>query len=81
MGTMNISLPDPMKNWVEEQSRTGRYANSSDYVRDLIRRDRARSEAIAELQAAINTGLASGLVDEFDRSDFKARMRAKYDRN
>ncbi len=37
MGTMNISLPDPMKSWVEDQAKSGRYANSSDYVRDLIR--------------------------------------------
>lgn len=36
MGTMNISLPDPMKSWVEDQAKSGRYANSSDYVRDLI---------------------------------------------
>jgi len=35
---MNISLPASMKAWVEEQTRTGRYGNSSDVVRDLIRR-------------------------------------------
>ena len=78
MGTMNISLPDPMKSWVEEQTKTGRYANSSDYVRDLIRRDRARSEAIAELQTSVNVGLASGPAAPLDRSRFKSRMRAKY---
>ena len=38
MATMNVSLPDPMKDWVEAQTRTGRYSNASDYVRDLIRR-------------------------------------------
>ncbi|MGF6862450.1 antitoxin ParD1/3/4 [Rhodobacteraceae bacterium MBR-64] len=78
MGTMNISLPDPMKNWVEEQAKTGRYANSSDYVRDLIRRDRARREAIAEIQAAVDAGLASGPTAQLDRGTFKAQMRAKY---
>lgn len=78
MGTMNISLPDPMKNWVEEQARTGRYANSSDYVRDLIRRDRARVEAIAELQAAVDAGLASGPAKPLDREVFKAKMRAQH---
>ena len=57
MGTMNISLPDPMKSWVEDQAKSGRYANSSDYVRDLIRRDRTRHEAIAEIQAAVDVGL------------------------
>lgn len=39
MATMNVSLPDPMKEWVEAQARTGRYSNASDYVRDLILRD------------------------------------------
>lgn len=76
MGTMNISLPDPMKNWVEDQTRSGRYANSSDYVRDLIRRDRARAEAVAEIQAAVAVGLASGPPRPLDREAFKARMRA-----
>ncbi len=78
MGTMNISLPDPMKSWVEDQARSGRYANSSDYVRDLIRRDRARAEAIGELQTAIDTGLASGPAARLDRDSFKAEMRAQH---
>jgi antitoxin ParD1/3/4 len=76
MGTMNISLPDPMKSWVEEQAKSGRYANFSDYVRDLIRRDRARVEAIAELQSAIDAGLSSGPAVSLDRKAFNARMRA-----
>ena len=44
MATMNVSLPDPMKEWVEAQSQTGRYSNASDYVRDLIRRDQERND-------------------------------------
>ena len=39
MATMNVSLPDEMREWVEQQARSGRYANASDYVRDLIRHD------------------------------------------
>ena len=78
MGTMNISLPDPMKSWVEDQAKAGRYANSSDYVRDLIRRDRARSEAIAVLQTAIDEGLSSGSGATLDRETFKAEMRAQH---
>ncbi len=60
MATMNVSLPDPMKTWVEQQSVRGRYANSSDYVRDLIRRDQVRAEAVARMQALVDAGLASG---------------------
>ncbi|WP_407051855.1 type II toxin-antitoxin system ParD family antitoxin [Methyloraptor flagellatus] len=44
MATMTISLPDPLKDWVEAQVETGDYASASDYVRDLIRRDRARHD-------------------------------------
>ncbi len=60
MATMNVSLPAPMKNWVEAQAETGRYSNASDYVRDLIRRDQERSGKIAAMQKAVDEGLSSG---------------------
>ncbi|WP_416065789.1 type II toxin-antitoxin system ParD family antitoxin [Rhizobium sp. ZK1] len=63
MATMNVSLPDPMKEWVEAQTRTGRYSNASDYVRDLIRRDQERSDKLAELQRLLAEGLESGVSD------------------
>lgn len=60
MATMNVSLPDPMKEHVEAQVRTGRYSNASDYVRDLIRRDQDRAAKIAEMQRLVDEGMASG---------------------
>lgn len=60
MATMNVSLPDPMKAWVEEQTTGGRYGNASDYIRDLIRRDQDRQRTIAELQRLVEDGIASG---------------------
>ena len=60
MATMNISLPAPMKEWVEAQSRTGHYSNASDYVRDLIRKDQERGEKIAAMQHFVDEGLQSG---------------------
>lgn len=63
MATMNISVPDAMKAWVEEQVATGRYANSSDLMRDLIRKEQGRADAIARMQALIDEGLASPVVD------------------
>ena len=60
MATMNVSLPDAMKAWVEDRSRSGRYSNASDYVRDLIRRDQDRAEKIVKMQALIDEALASG---------------------
>lgn len=61
MATMNVSLPDPMKDWVEAQTRSGRYSNASDYVRDLIRKDQERREKIAAMQQLVDDGLASGI--------------------
>ncbi len=57
MATMNVSLPDPMREWVETQVEGGHYANASDYIRDLIRHDQRRAQ---ELDAAITAGLESG---------------------
>lgn len=63
MATMNISLPDQMKLWVESRTEDGRYANASDYVRDLIRRDQVKHEKIANMQRLIDEAEASGYSD------------------
>ena len=61
MATMNVSLPDAMKAWVEGRAGTGLYSNASDYVRDLIRRDQERAQKIAALQRLIQEGEESGV--------------------
>jgi len=61
MATMNVSLPDEMKAWVESRAATGRYSNASDYVRDLIRRDQEHDAALARLQEVVDDALASGI--------------------
>lgn len=63
MATMNISLPEQMKAWAEAQADTGKYSNTSDYVRDLIRRDQERAEKIAAMQAIVTRSIASGISD------------------
>ena len=63
MATMNISLPQQMKDWIEAQVATGRYANASDYLRDLIRDELERETAEASLLALVDEGLASGISD------------------
>ena len=78
MATMNVSLPEPMKAWVERQAESGHYGNASDYIRDLIRKDQERRQAVAVLQAAITEGLSSGEPAPFDASAFKLAMRKKH---
>ena len=63
MATMNVSLPDLMKEWVEEQIKTGHYSNASDYVRDLIRRDQEYHDRRETLVKALITCENSGVSD------------------
>ena len=63
MATMNVSLPKKMKDWVEKRAAEGSFANSSDYIRDLIREDEERQRAHDEIMAAAESGLASGFSD------------------
>lgn len=74
MATMNISLPEPMREWVQAQTANGQYANSSDYIRDLIRRDQQRARKFEALQNAISEGLRSGEPASIDVEAFKKRM-------
>jgi len=60
MATMNVSLPDAMKAWVEDQAESGRYSNASDYVRDLIRRDQERADKVTALQRLVDEAEDSG---------------------
>jgi antitoxin ParD1/3/4 len=77
MATMNVSLPDQMKEWVEAQASTGRYSNASDYVRDLIRRDQVKTEKIAAMQIKIDEGLASGYSTR-TMADIRAEGRRRF---
>ena len=77
MATMNISLPDQMKAWVEAQTDGGRYSNSSDYVRDLIRREQIKADKIANKQRLIDEAYASGISDQTPREIFED-IRAEY---
>ena len=83
MATMNISLPDPMRDWVESQAEGGRYSNNSDYVRDLIRKDQERADKLRALQEAITKGFDSGQGGKLDMEDIKqtARQQAKLNAN
>lgn len=75
MATMNVSLPDPMKDWVEAQAASGRYSNASDYVRDLIRRDQERQAALIDLQQLVAEAQASGPPRPLDMEALLARLR------
>ena len=76
MGTMNISLPDELKSFVDEQVDARGYGTSSEYVRELIRRDRDRQH----LRGLLLEGAASAPAAPADAAYFdglRARVRRK----
>ncbi len=81
--SMNISLPDTMKSFVDEQVRSGGYGTASEYIRELVRRDQ-KERASARLETLLLEGLESGepipLNEEYRTNllrDLDARKKKK----
>jgi antitoxin ParD1/3/4 len=75
MTTMNISLPDSMKTFVDDQVQDGGYSTSSEYVRDLIRKDQIK-QAEQHLAALIVEGLESGTAIPADSGYWSSKRAA-----
>jgi len=74
MSTMNVSLPDSMKAFVDEQVARRGYATSSEYVRELIRLDQDRQS----LRDLLLDGAASPATAAADEGFFgRLRERAR----
>jgi antitoxin ParD1/3/4 len=69
MQTMNISLPEQLKEFVDLQVGSGRYSSVSEYVRDLIRDDEKR-KAQEKLEALLMEGIQSSGPTEMTRQDW-----------
>ena len=78
MPTMNITLPDPQKVFVDAQIASGRYSSASEYVRMLIREDE-KHRAEEKLQTMLLEGLATQESD-LTRQDFKDIRKAAGER-
>ena len=64
-----------MKDKVQIQIDEGNYASSSDYVRDLIRKDQQDKKKLAAFQAAITLGVESGQAGKIDMESIKQKAR------
>lgn len=80
MGTVRktITLTDLQDQWIKAQIRAGHYANDSECIRDLIRREQERSAEIEAIRSALIEGEASGDPRVFDPAAFKQRMRSAH---
>ncbi|MBZ8142614.1 type II toxin-antitoxin system ParD family antitoxin [Rubrivivax gelatinosus] len=74
MGTMNISLPDALKTFVDEQVSQRGYGTSSEYVRELIRKDQERQQLRGLLLAGAASAPAA-VADEAYFDGLRERVR------
>jgi putative addiction module CopG family antidote len=81
MVTLTIAMPDHHKNWIDSQIEQGSIASTSDYVSELIQRDRrARGEielTLDDLRHMVEEADASGFSDETVASIFARVTAAK----
>ena len=83
MKSINISLPDMMRAYVEEQVADGCYSTISEYFRELVRQDQKR-KAKEHLETLLLEGLNSGSatpLTEQDWDDIRQAVRSKVQGN
>ena len=59
-----ITLTDQQDQWIKAQATAGKFADDSEYIRELIRRDQEESARVQALEATIQEGLDSGVSDK-----------------
>ncbi len=76
MATVTISVPDPMKDWIDLQAKGGQYGGASDYIRDLVRQDQNKRAEREELIQALKEGEESATL-KMTRAELHAEAREK----
>ena len=78
MTTMNISLPEEMKAFIDSQIAAGGYASASEYVCTLVR-DAQRHQAKQALEDKLREALESGPATPMTKEDWAALRRRALD--
>ena len=71
--TMSFALPESMREYIDTRVAAGNYGNTSEYIRDLVRKDQ-EEQTRKRLLALIEEGLASGLGRPRTKADDKELM-------
>jgi antitoxin ParD1/3/4 len=62
VSTLNISLPKPLKSYVDGKVASGIYSSASEFVREAIREKREREQSRKQLEDQLFEGLSSGVI-------------------
>jgi antitoxin ParD1/3/4 len=81
MATMNISIPDEMKAFVEEQAAKQGFGTVSEYIRVLIRGVQERQAERDRVDALLLAGLNSGPASDFSQDDWESIQQEVHERH
>ena len=80
MTTLNISLPEPMRAYVDQQVAQGGYSTASEYIRQLVREDQKRA-AKERLEVLLMEGIESGPSREMTAADWEELRQRVWQRH
>ena len=75
MATLNVSLPDKLRDYIKIRVESGEFQSASDYVRDLIRHDKEKLEHL--LVEGIDSGKSKPLNLEAIRKKARKALESK----
>ena len=81
MKTTSVALGPHFEEFIQTSILSGRYNNASEVVRSGLRLLEEREQKMAALRAAIQEGLDSGIVEDFDAEAFLEAMKARKNGN
>lgn len=77
MKTTSVALGSHFEDFIQDSIQSGRYNNASEVVRSGLRLLEEQERRMAVLRSAIEEGLDSGIVEDFDSKAFLQEMRAR----
>jgi antitoxin ParD1/3/4 len=80
MTTLNISLPDSMRSFIEQKVADGNFSTASEYIRQLVRDDQKRA-AQERLEGLLMDGLRSGPGTEMTADHWAELKRRVWQRH
>ena len=75
--TTSFVLGEHFEQFVSSQIKSGRYASTSEVIREGLRLVEERTKAVEALNSELNRGLDSGIAEDFSWDAIKARGRQK----
>jgi antitoxin ParD1/3/4 len=73
-GSLNISLPESMRAWIDQQVKAGGYGTASEFVREVLR-EAQKARARQELEQKLIAGIESGPPTPMTKADWDRLRR------